>query len=123
MEILYDERYHGSGVMLEQLAAGSLIACIWGSYSGVLLAMGKVATMTTLTAIQIACQLGAIYIGYHYWGGAGVVMGVAAANWILYPVNAFAMFRNGLWQPRLDLIFVAASVLIVALAWPSLVRV
>jgi O-antigen/teichoic acid export membrane protein len=122
METLYDERYRGSGVMLEQLAAGSLVACIWGSYSGVLLAMGKVATMTSLTAIQIACQLGAIYIGYHYGGGAGIVMGVAAANWILYPANAFAMYRNGLWQPKLDLIFLAASVLIVALAWPNLVR-
>lgn len=123
METLYDERYHGSGVMLEQLAAGTLVACVWGSYSGVLLAMGKVAAMTLLMAIQIACQFGAIYIGYHYWGGTGIVMGVAAANWIMYPVNAFVMYRNGLWQPKLDLVFLAASVLIVVLVWPGLVRI
>lgn len=123
METLYDQRYHGSGIMLEQLALGSLVACIWGSYSNVLLAVGKVASMTFLTAIQIACQFGAIYVGYHYWGGTGIVMGVAAANWIMYPVNAFVMYRNGLWQPKLDLVFLAASVLIVVLAWPGLVRV
>lgn len=123
MGTLYDERYRGSGEMLEQLAAGSLVACVWGSYSGVLLAMGKVAVMTSLTAIQVACQLGAIFIGYHYWGGTGIVMSVAAANWIMYPVNAFMMFRSGIWQPKLDLIFLAASVLIVVLAWPGLVRV
>lgn len=123
MGILYDERYHGSGAMLELLAAGSLVSCIWGSYSGVLLAIGRVATMTMLTAIQIACQIGAIYIGYHYWGGTGIVLGVAAANWIMYPVNAFVMFRNGLWQPKLDLLLIAASVLIVVLAWPSLARI
>lgn len=123
METLYDERYHGSGIMLEQLALGSLVACIWGSYSNVLLAMGKVAAMTALTAVQIMCQFGAIYIGYHYWGATGIVMGVAAANWIMYPVNAFVMYRNGLWQPKLDLVFLAASVLIVVLVWPDLVRV
>jgi O-antigen/teichoic acid export membrane protein len=123
METLYDVRYRGSGVMLEQLAAGSLVACIWGSYSGVLLALGKVAAMSALTAVQIMCQFGAIYIGYHYWGGAGIVMGVAAANWVMYPVNAFVMSRIGLWQPKLDLIFLAASVLIVVLAWPGLGQV
>ena len=120
MGALYDERYHGSGVMLQQLAVGSLIACVWGSYSGALLALGKVATMSALTAIQIGCQLGAIFVGYHYWGAEGIVMGVAAANWIMYPVNAFVMFRVGIWQPRLDMMLLAASVLTVVSAFPHL---
>lgn len=123
MEILYDERYHGSGVMLELLAAGSLAGCVWGSYTGVLLAMGKVATQTVLTAIQIACQVGGMVVGYHYWGGAGLVMGIAAANWIMYVVQAFAMYRIGLLQLKPDLIFLAASVLIVVLAWPRMMLI
>jgi len=120
MELLYDERYHGSGIMLELLAAGSLIGCMWGSYTGALLAMGKVATQTLLTAIHIILQFGGMIIGYHYGEGIGIVIGLAAANWIMYPVNAFVMSRNGLWQPKLDLIFLAASVLVVVLAWPRL---
>jgi O-antigen/teichoic acid export membrane protein len=123
MDLLYDTRYHGSGGMLVTLAAGSLVGCVWGSYTGVLLAMGKVATSTLLTAIQIAFQMGAIFAGYHYFGAAGIVMGVAAANWILYPVNAYVMSRNGLWQPKLDMIVISASVLIVALAWSRLVAI
>jgi O-antigen/teichoic acid export membrane protein len=123
MDLLYDTRYHGSGAMLVTLAAGSLVGCVWGSYTGVLLAMGKVATSTLLTAIQIAFQMGAIFAGYHYFGAAGIVMGVAAANWILYPVNAYVMSRNGLWQPKLDMIVISASVLIVALAWSRLAAI
>ena len=123
METLYDARYHESGAMLEQLAAGLLVACIWGSYSGVLLALGRVAAMTALTATQIVCQFSAMYIGYHYWGGAGIVIGVAVANWMVYPLYALVMSRNGLWQPKLDLLMLAASALIVALAWPELANI
>lgn len=120
MGLLYDERYHESGAMLELLAAGTLVGCVWGSYTGVLLAIGKVATMTLLTASQILFQMGGMFIGYHYGGGIGLVLGVAAANWAMYPVQAVTMFRNDLWQPNLDLPFLAASILIVVFAWPHL---
>jgi O-antigen/teichoic acid export membrane protein len=121
MSVLYDERYHGSGIMLELLAAGSLVGCLWGSYTGVLLAMGKVATHALLTLTHIILQFGGMFIGYHYGEAAGIVTGLAAANWIMYPVNAFVMHRYGLWQARLDLIFLVASVLMVMLAWPHLI--
>jgi O-antigen/teichoic acid export membrane protein len=120
MGFLYDERYHGSGIMLQQLAAGSLAACVWGSYSGVLLSLGKVSIMTTLTAIQIACQFGFMFIGYHYGKDAGLVMGIAAANWAVYPFYAFVFARHGMWHPKLDLLLLATSVLIVIIAWPGL---
>lgn len=120
MHFLYDNRYHESGKMLELLAAGSLVQCIWGSYSGVLMATGRVATETMLTAIQIAIQIGSIYIGYHFWQGTGIVMGVAASSWIMYPINAFIMHRHGLWNPKIDFVFLSASVFVLALAWSRL---
>lgn len=123
MGLLYDERYLGSGAMLELLAAGSLVGCVWGSYTGVLLAMGKVATMTALTAIQIACQVAGMAIGYRYWGGTGIVIGLSAASWVMYCAQAAVMRLNGLWQLKLDLVFIAASVLVMALAWPRLAPV
>jgi O-antigen/teichoic acid export membrane protein len=122
MGLLYDNRYHDSGIMLQMLAAGTLLGCVWGSYTGVLLAMGKVATMTMLTASQIAVQLCGMLIGYYYGGGMGLVIGVSASSWAMYPVQAFVMSRNGLWQPRLDLPFLAASLLIVMVAWPHLTQ-
>lgn len=123
MDLLYDQRYRESGIMLEQLAAGSLVACIWGSYSGVLWALGKVSTTTILTAIQIACQFGLMIIGFHYGQSAGLIMSVAAANWLVYPFYAFVMYRNGLWQPKLDLILLASSVFVVVIVWPDLSQI
>ncbi len=120
MGLLYDSRYIDSGPMLELLAAGTLVGCIWGSYLGVLLAIGKVASMTMLTASQIALQFAGMLIGYQLGGGMGLVAGFAASNWVMYPVQAFVMARNGLWQPKLDLPLFAASALIVASAWPHL---
>lgn len=120
MSLLYDQRYQATGLMLEQLACGSLVACVWGSYSGVLLAIGKVAASAALTAIQIACQFGLMWIGYHYGKGEGVIISVAAANWIVYPFYAVVLSRYGLWQRKLDLIMLAASLLIVMLNWSRL---
>lgn len=119
MDILYDARYHGSGVMLKQLAAGMFATCVWSSYSGILLAVGKAAAMTKLTAIQIICQLGGMYIGFHYGGEEGLVIGIAAANWVVYPAHAYVMSSIGLWQRKLDMTFLAASVLIVVFVWPG----
>lgn len=120
MHLLYDDRYHDSGKMLVLLAAGSLVQSIWGSYAGVLMATGRVAAETTLTAVQIALQLGSIYIGYHYLGGTGIVIGVAASNWVMYPASFIIMRRYGLWDPRVDIVFLLASGVILALAWPKL---
>jgi O-antigen/teichoic acid export membrane protein len=120
MGVLYDERYRGSGPMLEFLAAGSLVGCLWSSYSGALLAMGKAASNTILTAILVAFQISSIFVGFHFGGVTGIVMGVAAVNWIMYPVYAYMMYKIGLWHPKLDIILVAASVVIMVLAWPRL---
>lgn len=120
MGLLYDSRYHDSGTMLEILAAGSLVGCVWGSYTGILLAMGKVATMTMLTVSQIIFQIGGMMIGYYYGGSMGLVIGISSSSWAMYPVQAFVMYRNGIWQPKLDLPFVAASFVVVVLAWKHL---
>lgn len=123
MGVLYDVRYRGSGPMLEFLAAGSLVGCLWMSYSGALLAMGKAATNTFLTAILVVLQISAIFIGFHFGGVTGIVIGVAAVNWIMYPVYAYVMSSIGLWHNKLDLIMVAASVLIMVVAWPHLNKI
>jgi O-antigen/teichoic acid export membrane protein len=120
MGVLYDARYSGSGPMLEFLAAGSLVGCVWTSYSGALLAMGKAATNTFLTAILVALQISAIFVGFHLGGVTGIVMGVAAVNWIMYPVYAYVMFRIGLWHNKLDMMMIVASILVMMLAWPRL---
>ncbi len=118
MQLLYDQRYHGSGEMLVVLAAGTLVNFIWGSYSSAIWAMGKVATMTGLTTIQIACQFSAMYFGYHFWGEAGIIFGIALAYWLIYPAYAYVAHRNGIWHYKLDAVFLMVAVMVVAVAWP-----
>lgn len=117
MNFLYDARYTQSGEMLIIIATGSLISCVWGSYSGVLLTLGKVATISALTAIQIALQFTLMYIGYQYGQATGLILGLAATNWILYPFYAYALWKNGVWQPKLDFIILLTSVTILILTW------
>jgi len=119
MGLLYDERYLESGPMLKQLAAGTLVTYIWGSYSGILLALGKVEATTVLTAIQIILLFGLMLIGYQYGQGPGLIVGVASSNWAVYPLYAYMMNRYGIWQPKIDLLFIVASILVVVLAWPG----
>lgn len=123
MGILYDPRYHDSGAMLEVLAAGSFAKCIWGSYAGILVAVGKVATETLMTAVQIVCQIFGMLIGYHYWGDMGIIAGVAAANWMMYPISTYIMFRNGLWHAKYELMILAVSMLAVLFAWKHMTQI
>jgi len=116
MEVLYDPRYAESGPMLEILAMGSLAGCVSASYAGVLLAKGKVRASAILTAIQVAILFSSILASANWYGYKGVVIGVAVANWLVYPMYAWIFARLSLWQPEVDLPVLGGSILIVCLA-------
>lgn len=112
MEFLYDDRYKDSGWMLQILALGSLVSSLVITYNGILWAKGMVRTSTWLLAIQLLIQIPAMVIGNYLGGAAGLVLALAVAGWMLYPVHAFVYARLALWQPKLDLPLIALSVLI-----------
>jgi O-antigen/teichoic acid export membrane protein len=109
MEILYDDRYHDSGWMLQIMALGSLVGGLAISYNGILWAKGMVRMSTVLLAIQLFIQVSAIVVGSYLGGARGLVLGWALTSWLLYPVYAFVYSRLSLWQPKLDLPLIAAS--------------
>jgi O-antigen/teichoic acid export membrane protein len=115
MSILYDQRYAESGNMLRMLAMGSLVGTIGGSYNGLLWAKGMVRNSTAILAVQIVIQILGMIIGHHFLGAWGVVLSAAIISWLLYPVNAYVHAKIGLWEPKLDLPFIALSVVIVVL--------
>ncbi len=115
MQLLYDHRYAESGYLLQMLAMGTLVGVIGGSYSGLLWAKGLVRTSTGILVVQVAVQLLGMIAGYHFYGERGVILSVAAAGWLLYPVQAYVHAKIGLWQPRVDFPFILLSILIVAL--------
>ena len=112
MSILYDERYKDSGWMLQMLAMGSLIRCVIVSYNGILWAKGMVRISTALVAVQLFLQIMAMIVGYHFGGAKGMILGLAAGQWLLYPAYAFVFSRISLWQPKIDFPFIGMSFLI-----------
>ena len=115
MWILYDQRYAESGHMLRMLAMGSMVSIIGGSYNGLLWARGMVRLSSVLLIAQIVIQVSGMIIGHHYLGERGVILGAALVGWLLYPVEAYVHARISLWQPKIDFLFIALSLLIVAL--------
>ena len=113
MWAIYDERYHETGVMLQILAMGSLAGIATGSYTGVFFAKGLVGSATITQGVQIIVQVLSVIIGYHFYGVKGVIIGLAATPWLLYPVYAYLLHtRTGLWQAKIDLPFLIVSAVI-----------
>lgn len=115
MWLLYDQRYAESGNMLRLLALGMLVNVVETSYNGLLWAKGMVRVSTAVLAVQISLQVLGMIIGNYYFGARGVVLSAAVTCWLLYPVQAYVHARIGLWEPKIDLPFIALSALVVAL--------
>lgn len=114
---LYDPRYHEAGAMLQILAIGSLAGSLGSSYNGVLWATGRVAANTALLVLHVIVQMSCIVLGHHFFGPAGVAVGLAAAGWLIYPAYAWLYRRLGLWFPGFDLSLLAVSLAVVLFAW------
>lgn len=115
VNLLYDARYADAGWMLQIIACGSLVAVLSGTYDGVLLARGQSQLATVLLAIQIAIQFSAMALGFSLSGQHGLIIGIAASRWILYPFKMMFFVRLSLWQPEIDLPFIGVASLIAAL--------
>lgn len=121
MWAIYDDRYRDSGVMLQILGMGSLAGIIIGSYTGVFFAKGLVNISAATQAVQIVVQVIAILLGAHFYGTKGVIIALASIHWLLYPVYAYLLHtKAGLWQPKIDLPFLAVSAVISYFVFRSL---
>lgn len=125
MEVLYDPRYHDAGWMLQLLALGSLTSGLGISYGPILWAKGAMRTHTALLATQFGVQSAAMIIGFYIAGPKGLIIGIAAVSWLMYPAYVFVYSRLHLWQPKIDLPVLGASLLVTIFilsvpqfAWP-----
>lgn len=115
MGVLYDQRYAESGNMLQILAMGLMVGIISASYSGLLWAKGMVRISTGILAVQVGFQILGIFGGNYFLGEKGVIWGLAIASWLIYPVSAYVHAKIGLWEPKIDLPFIALSIVVVAI--------
>lgn len=119
ISFLYDNRYAEAGWMLRILSVGALGSVLGLSYDGILLAKGKTFAAAALLAIQVSIQIAAMFLGAHWGGQYGVIVGLASVSWVMYPVEAICMARLRLWQPEVDLPFIALTSVVVAIIYPN----
>lgn len=114
IDFLYDPRYADAGLVLRIQAAGLMVGILSGSYAGVLWSINKVRLSTLMLAIQATLLWCGMLLGFHVGGPIGVIVGASATGWLMYPITAIVYAREGLWHPRVDLPFLAASIAVTA---------
>lgn len=112
---LYDDRYADAGWMLQIFAITALVAVLGQTYDSVLLAKGKTLFIAALLAIQISVQVTAMFLGAHWGGEHGLIVGLMCISWIMYPFQAICFARLSLWQPEVDLPLIALASVVAAI--------
>lgn len=123
IELLFDPRYHGGGWILQIYA----ISAMPGIISGIgqfYLAKGNSFLVMALSAIRLITYLTAIYIGWVFGGGNGVIAGMALFTVPLYFLDMLFQRRYGIFMPWLDAVAVATTAVTVGIGlaltqpWP-----
>lgn len=66
-----------------------------------------------LLAVRATILLSSMYIGGVVGGGTGLIFGVAAADFIFYPIEVLVYKKYSLWIPQLDALGILTSVTII----------
>jgi O-antigen/teichoic acid export membrane protein len=117
IDLLYDDRYLEAGWILRVLALGFLGRVLSTTYLDVIIARGMTFTTMTLTILSTCIQFAAMVVGYWLGGYQGVIIGIAATDWLAYFAYSFWFARLSLWQPELDLPLAALAAWLAAVIY------
>ncbi len=113
VRMLYTEEYAAAGWILQLLAMGTIAKSMAVTLSPVLLSMGDSFRNMLLMITRTVFMFGGMWLGYSLAGTTGVIIGVAAASTLNYPVLAFFTKKYGVWMPWLDIGALTASALFI----------
>jgi O-antigen/teichoic acid export membrane protein len=113
--ILYDDRYENAGWKLQVLAVGAAwtVATDIGNY---LLSFGRPKLFTLTILVKTFCTIGAMATGGALHGPAGLIIGVSCGPILYYPFHVFFARRHGVWIGLVDLTFISALGITLAIA-------
>ena len=116
--LLYDDRYLAAGWMTQVLAAGGMFRVI-GAIGPMHLARGESFIGVIAVGSRSIVMLVGMVIGGWIAGNAGLIIGIAAAGFVDYPVHVWISRRYGLWLPALDVagLLISGAVVFAGLAW------
>ena len=114
IDILYDAKWSDAGWILPLLAAGAWFQILECTNSSALLAHGRPHWLAGGYAAKLVGLIVLIPIGFHRYGFAGAVVGVALAETFRYAVSAIGVRRLGLRVVLSDLLLTLAIAAAVA---------
>jgi O-antigen/teichoic acid export membrane protein len=112
IEVMYDERYHEAGWMLQYLTLGSWLTLVQSTYGAAHLASARARWVAAASFMKIVGIVVLVTIGYRTGGFEGAVLGYSASEFLRYLVLAFGgrvMNLPGLGQDVMLSSYVALS--------------
>ncbi len=107
VDILYDPRYAGAGMILQILAL-TLVTARYEISEQCYLALGKPRLLTALNATRLATLYTAIPAGYAAFGLEGAVWGVIIGLGSAIPLSLYFNSKNGILDIKKELIVLPA---------------
>jgi O-antigen/teichoic acid export membrane protein len=115
---LYKADYQAAGWMLRILAAGAIVATVNQATGVVWPSLGDFKVISILMVVQVPILLTFMYIGRLTFGVVGFVVGAAAVEIPILPLQSFLVQRrHKLWQPEVDLPILAIGAALVTLGF------
>ena len=112
IDLLFDKRYHSGGWILQVFAACSILSVVNGT-STYYLAKGNSFIMMNLSIIRFVSYLLAMYLGWHFYGVSGLIVGMAAYMIPVYLVELWVQRSFDIVMPELDIGALALSGVII----------
>ncbi len=103
IKTIYREEYWDASWMLKWLALGNIATLVNFTSSVVWLATGQTKKLALLMFLHILLYGPLLYFGYHFGGETGVIIAIALIELFYYPIQSIFLFKEGLWQPYLDI--------------------
>lgn len=116
VSLLYDARYAAAGAVVVAVSLVQLPQLLVLTLDHAALAYGNSRAFFFITALRAGLQT-ALFLAGAQWGGlAGALCGQALAGVLALPASLWLARRNGVQDPRHDLIFALAFMALAALA-------
>ena len=115
--LLYDPRYHGAGWMLEIMAAGYVFFAAGAAIINIPMSFGDSYRHMWLQVFRFALLLTVMTYGGYVAGLTGLVIAIAVAQALFYPVLRMVTHKYGVRDYLPDVLFVAVIASLVLTVW------
>jgi O-antigen/teichoic acid export membrane protein len=115
--LLYDERYHDAGWILQILGLGGIFVALGSPIRTLTMSFGDSFRYMTQQFICVGTLLTSMITGWLLGGFPGLILGIAVAQALEYCVARWAVHRYQIGGYGADAIFAVALLFVIAVTW------